>query len=98
MKVPKKRAKQPETGDSCAELLSRVQKLERAFKELTGLSIEQVSESHETPVKEEHRYDSSVVRIHQDGKVEYKRICPYCQAETGDLQTHKSLCPKRPSI
>lgn len=84
-------------GDSCTALVPRLEKLEKAFKELTGVSIEQYEESEaDNPVIEEKRYDRSVIKIHKSGAIEYLRICEWCGAEVADLATHKAKCVRRP--
>ncbi len=93
-----KRKKQPmPEGDSCSALIPRLEKLEKAFKELTGIKIEEYEESEaDNPVVEEKRYDTSVLKIHKSGAIEHLRICPWCKAEVADLATHKAKCKNRP--
>lgn len=86
-----------EVGDSCAELVPRLEKLEKAFGDLTGVTIEQYSENPDSdPVVETKEFDSSVIKIHQSGAKEFLRKCPYCNTPVADLATHKARCPKRP--
>lgn len=92
-----KRKRQTSEGDSCAALVPRLEKLEKAFKSLTGIAIEEYEESSEdNPVVEEKRYDTSVLKIHKSGAIEHLRICPWCGAEVTDLATHKAKCKNRP--
>lgn len=97
--MPAKRKKQPDQipeGDSCAQLVPRLERLEQAFKSLTGVTLEQYTESEaDNPVVDEKQFDGSVVRTHKDGKLEFLKKCPYCLTPVGDLATHKARCPKR---
>lgn len=88
---------EPQTeGDSCAALIPRLDKLEKAFRELTGLSVAEYSEAPEDPVVETKEFDSSIIKIHQSGAKEFLRKCPYCGTPVADLATHKARCPQRP--
>lgn len=88
--------KQKEPID-CAALVPRLEKLERAFKELTGVSISEYEENPGAdPIVETKEFDSSVIKIHQSGAKEFLRKCPYCGTPVADLTTHKAKCPKRP--
>jgi len=87
----------PVTSDSCAALVPRLEKLEKAFKEITGVSIEQYEESEaDNPVVEEKRFERSVIKIHKSGAIEHLRICEWCGAEVADIAMHKANCSKRP--
>jgi len=92
----KRKETEPIEGDSCAALIPRVDKLEKAFKELTGMSIEEYENPGEDPVVEVKEFDSSVLKIHQSGAKEFLRKCSYCGTPVADLATHKARCPKRP--
>lgn len=96
-KRKKKTEETPIEGDSCAALIPRLEKLEKAFKDLTGTTIAEYEESEaDNPVVDEKRYDRSVIKIHKSGAVEHLRICEWCGVEVADLATHKAKCPKRP--
>lgn len=93
----KKQTDQIPEGDSCAELIPRLEKLEKAFKELTGVSLEEYSANpDQDPVVETKEFDSSIIKIHQSGAKEFLRKCPYCGTPVADLPTHKAKCPQRP--
>lgn len=93
----RKRKEEPIEGESCAALAARIQKLEKAFKHMTGVSAEEYEASEaDNPVVEEKRYDRSVVKIHKSGAVEHLRVCGWCGTEVADLASHKAVCPSRP--
>lgn len=98
--MKRKRKEQPlsPADASCAALSTRLDKLERVISEHFGVGIEQLAENpdHDNPVVEEKRYDRSVLKIHKSGAIERLCICEWCNAEVGDLATHKARCPKRP--
>lgn len=84
-----------EGDSSCAALIPRLEKLERAFQSLVGVSIEEYEEKPD-PVVETKEFDSSIIKIHQSGAKEFLRKCPYCSTPVADLASHKAKCPKRP--
>lgn len=85
------------SGDSCAQLIPRLEKLEKAFKELTGVTIEQYEENPGSDsVVETKEFDSSIIKIHQSGAKEFLRKCEWCGAAVADLASHKARCPRRP--
>lgn len=87
----------PIEGDSCAALVPRLERLEKAFKDLTGTTIEAYQESEaDNPVVDEKRYQRSVIKVHKSGAIERLSICEWCGAEVADLATHKARCPNRP--
>jgi len=93
----KKRTEQRIEGDTCAGLIPRLEKLERAFQSLVGIGIEQYDDNPESdPIVETKEFDSSIIKIHQSGAKEFLRKCPYCSTPVADLATHKTRCPKRP--
>ena len=95
----KKKTEEKPTEDSCAQLVPRIEKLEKAFKDMTGMTLEQYTESEaDNPVVEEKEFDGSVIRTHKDGKLEFLKKCPYCGTPVPDLATHKARCPKRPEF
>lgn len=82
---------------SCAQLIPRLEKLEKAFKELTGVTIEEYEVNPTSdPVVETKEFDSSIIKIHQSGAKEFLRKCPYCSTPVADLASHKAKCPRRP--
>lgn len=91
--VKRKRTEIPsDTG-----LASRIEKLEKAFKELTGVSIEEYEGNPDSdPVVETKEFDGSILKMHKSGAKEFLRKCPYCGTPVADLATHMSRCPKRP--
>lgn len=92
-----KKKKPTEETPTGAALVPRLEKLERAFRELTGVKIEEYEESEaDNPVVETKEFDSAVVKTHKDGKLEFLKKCPYCNTPVADLATHKAKCPKRP--
>lgn len=92
----KKKTELPQ-NESCAALIPRLEKLEKAFKELTGVNIDQYEENPGSdPVVETKEFDSSIIKIHQSGAKEFLRKCPYCGTPVADLATHKAKCPRRP--
>jgi len=94
--MPRRRRKTPEDV-SCANLLPRLEKLERAFRSLVGIGIEEYEEGEtDNPVVEIKEFDSSVIRTHKDGKLEFLKKCPYCNTPVADLASHKAHCPRRP--
>jgi hypothetical protein len=95
--MAKRKKSEVPTGDSCAELIPRLEKLEKIVKEYFGISsLGEVEENPESdPVVEEKRYDRSVLRIHKSGKILRTSICPFCGTEVSDLAMHKAT--KHPS-
>ncbi|MFA5186449.1 MAG: hypothetical protein WC551_08240 [Patescibacteria group bacterium] len=88
---------QQQQGDSCAGLSERVEKLEKAFRDLSGMTLAEYEASKtDDPVVEEKRFDRSVIKMHRSGAIENLRICQYCGAEVTDLATHQTHCSKRP--
>lgn len=96
----KKKTEEPlPEGDSCAALVPRIQRLEQAFKDLSGMTVNQYQESEaDNPVVETKEFDSSVIRTHKDGKLEFLKKCPFCGNPVSDLASHKAHCSKRPAF
>lgn len=93
--MEKRRVRQPQDD----KLASRIEKLEKAFKELTGVSMEEYNPNPDSdPVVETKEFDGSILKIHASGAKEFLRKCPYCGTPVADLGTHKSRCPKRPEF
>ena len=96
-RMAKRKKSEAPTGDSCAELVPRLEKLEKAFKELTGVTVEEYEGNPGSdPVVETKEFDSSIIKIHQSGAKEFLRKCPWCNTPVADLATHKAKCPQRP--
>lgn len=96
-KRKKKTEETPIEGDSCAALIPRLEKLEKAFRDLTGTTIEAYQQSEaDNPVVDEKRYQHSIIKVHKSGAIERLSICEWCGVEVADLATHKAHCPKRP--
>ena len=89
--------KKPVETPSGGDILARLESLEKAFHDLTGVGVKEYQESEaENPVIETKDFDSSVIRVHKDGKLEFLKKCPYCGAPVSDLALHKTHCSKRP--
>lgn len=93
--MPKKTA--PQRGDSCAGLNERIERLEKAFRDLSGITLAEYEASKvDDPVVEEKRFERSVIKVHRSGALETLKICQWCHAEVGDLGMHQTRCPQRP--
>lgn len=77
--------------NSCAALEKRLEKMEKAFKALTGVGIEEYGNPDSDPVVEEKRFAKTVLRIHKSGQIEKTNLCQLCGAEVSDLATHKAM-------